>query len=105
MKLKSTHLSAALILGGAFLWHGETGSDLLIQTQVNAEQSVPQGQDPPGADEPGAPKGEKNDGVITPPPTGDEEIHTTVPNPDAGHDEEVIPPPGTPENAPNLDPR
>jgi len=100
-------MAAALILAGTLLWYGEPGSNFLIQTQVNDEQTVPQGNDPPGPDDPEQPQAlpEKNDGVITPPPTGDEEIHTTVPNPNAGHDKEVIPPPGTPENKPNLDPR
>jgi hypothetical protein len=35
-------------------------------------------------------------GVIAPPPTGDEGIFTNAPNPDAGHEREVIPPPDTP---------
>jgi hypothetical protein len=58
------------------------------------EKTVPQGQDPPGDDteQPVAPPAQ-DDGVITPPPIGDEDIHTDVPNPGAGHDEEVIPPP------------
>jgi hypothetical protein len=43
--------------------------------------------------------------VIPPPRTGDEGIYTDVPNPDAGHEEEVIPPPGTPGGDPNVDPR
>jgi hypothetical protein len=41
-------------------------------------------------------------GVITPPPTGDEEIHI---HPHAGHDEEVIPPPGTTGEDPSVEPR
>jgi hypothetical protein len=71
------------------------------------EQTVPQGNDPPGPDgdgEPTAPPTEHN-GVITPPPTGDEGIHTEAPNPDAGHDEEVIPPPGTQGGEPDPVPR
>ena len=58
------------------------------------EKTVPQGQDPPGGDNgvPIAPPAQ-DDGVIAPPPIGDEDIHTDVPNPDAGHEEEVIPPP------------
>jgi hypothetical protein len=58
------------------------------------EKTVPQGQDPPGVDN-GAPIAPpaQDDGVITPPPIGDEDIHTDVPNPNAGHEEEVIPPP------------
>jgi hypothetical protein len=64
------------------------------QAQGTDEKTVPQGQDPPGADneQPVAPPTQK-DGVITPPPIGDEDINTDVPNPNAGHDEEVIPPP------------
>jgi hypothetical protein len=58
------------------------------------EKTVPQGQDPPGGDNevPITPPAQ-DDGVITPPPIGDEDIHIDVPNPDAGHEEEVIPPP------------
>ena len=64
------------------------------------EQAVPQGEDPPGADNGAAelpPPGEG--GVIPPPDIGDEGIHTDVPNPGAGHEEEVIPPPGTQQDA------
>jgi hypothetical protein len=70
------------------------------------EQTTPQGEDPPGADD-GAvetPPSEHK-GVIAPPPTGDEGIHTDVPNPDAGHDEEIIPPSELPGADPNADPR
>jgi hypothetical protein len=35
----------------------------------------------------------KHKGVITPPPVGDEGHYTKVPNPEAGHEKEVIPPP------------
>ena len=55
------------------------------------EKTVPQGNDPPGADN-GGPQA-KHKGVITPPPTGDEDIYTQAPNPEAGHEEEVIPHP------------
>ena len=58
------------------------------------EKAAPQGTDPPGADNGDAlapPLVEQN-GVIKPPPIGDEDIHTQAPNPDAGHEEEVIPP-------------
>jgi hypothetical protein len=40
-------------------------------------------------------------GVIPPPPTGDEGIFTDAPNPEAGHDKEVIPPPDTPSEEPS----
>ena len=70
------------------------------------EKTIPQGQDPPGAENgqqmpPLVPR----KGVIPPPPTGDEEIHTQAPNPHAGHEEEVIPPPGAPGGGPNVEPR
>lgn len=70
------------------------------------EQTTPQGQDPPGTDngEPTAPMVEHK-GVIEPPPTGDEGINTNVPNPNAGHEGEVIPPPGTPVGDLNVEPR
>jgi hypothetical protein len=48
---------------------------------------------------------EPDKGVIPPPKTGDEGIYTEAPNPDAGHEEEVIPPPGTPGGDPNVEPR
>jgi hypothetical protein len=71
------------------------------------EKTVPQGNDPPGADngdQPTAPLAQHK-GVIQPPPIGDEDIYTQAPNPDAGHEEEVIPPPSTPGGDPNAEPR
>jgi hypothetical protein len=41
--------------------------------------------------------------VILPPPVGDEGIYTKVPNPEAGHEKEVIPPPDP--NVETPDPR
>lgn len=68
------------------------------------ETTVPQGQDPPGADNgeqlSPPPDGEE---VIPPPPIGDEDIYTQAPNPEAGHDKEVIPPPA-PDGEPNATP-
>ena len=72
-----------------------------------AEQTAPQGEDPPGPDN-GAlevPLPPEQNGVIPPPDIGDEGIHTDVPNPDAGHDQEVIPPPGTEGDNLNVAPR
>jgi hypothetical protein len=43
--------------------------------------------------------------VIPPPDIGDEGIHTDVPNPDAGTEEEVIPPSELPEQDPDVGPR
>jgi hypothetical protein len=33
------------------------------------------------------------------------DIYTQAPNPEAGHEEEVIPPPGTPGGDPSVEPR
>jgi hypothetical protein len=70
------------------------------------EKTVPQGEDPPGTNEEQRtlPPTEHK-GVITPPPVGDEGIYTKVPNPEAGHEKEVIPPPGSPGGDPNVEPR
>jgi hypothetical protein len=68
------------------------------------EQTVPQGQDPPGVDNGERPMPpSEDDEVIVPPPIGDEDIHTQAPNPEAGHEEEVIPPPALGEE-PGLTP-
>jgi hypothetical protein len=71
------------------------------------EPTVPQGQDPPGADDgeqvSPPPDGEE---VIPPPPIGDEDIYIQAPNPEAGHEEEVIPPPPPAlEEESNVNPR
>jgi hypothetical protein len=67
------------------------------------EKNVPQGQDPPGADGQQAPPSTDKE-VIPPPPVGDEDIYTDAPNPQAGHEEEVIPPSPAPEDAPSVTP-
>jgi hypothetical protein len=74
-------------------------------TRETLEKTIPQGEDPPGTDEEQqtAPPAEHK-GVIPPPPMGDEGIYTKVPNPEAGHDKEVIPPPG-PGGNPNVEPQ
>jgi hypothetical protein len=43
------------------------------------------------------PPADDSQGVITPPPIGDEGIYKEAPNPKAGHDEEVIPPSDMPD--------
>lgn len=65
------------------------------------QQAAPQGKDGPGADDNGQAPLAQQDGVIKPPPTGDEGIHTEVPNPNAGPRDEISPPPQMPgsENA------
>jgi hypothetical protein len=66
------------------------------------EKTVPQGKDPPGADnEDQSNPTTEHKGVIKPPKTGDQGIYTQAPNPNAGTKEEVIPPP----EHPNVEPR
>jgi hypothetical protein len=96
-------LGAALIfLGSCF------GTDPAFAggAHNSVEKSIPQGTDPPGTDEEQrtVPPGEHK-GVIPPPPVGDEGIYTKVPNPEAGHEKEVIPPPGSQGGDPNIEPR
>jgi len=71
------------------------------------EKTVLQGKDPPGADnEDQSNSTTKHKGVIKPPQTGDEGIYTQAPNPNAGTEEEVIPPPGSPGGeVPNVQSR
>src|SRR5262245_41344499 len=71
------------------------------------EKTVPQGKDPPGADnEDQSNPTTEHKGVIVPPKTGDQGIYTQAPNPGAGTKEEVIPPPGSPgSDQPNVEPR
>ena len=81
------------------LRHGRTSRLDAFAGQMSApKKSAPKGQDPPGADT-GQPQSPLPEGeVIAPPPVGDEDIYTKAPNPEAGHEEEVIPPPApTPE--------
>jgi hypothetical protein len=98
LKIKLALLAALTLLAPTF------SADLALAAE--AEQAAPpQGEDPPGADEGTTPPPAEHDGVIEPPPIGDEGIHTDVPNPNAGHPGEVIPPPGTPGGDPRVDPR
>jgi hypothetical protein len=60
------------------------------------KKTIPQGQDPLGADSAQQLPPAKDGEVIPPPPIGDEDIYTDAPNPDAGHEEEVIPPSRSP---------
>ena len=71
-----------------------------------AEKSVPQGHDPPGADngEQQTPVLPEYKGVIPPPPIGDEDIYAEAPNPEAGHEKEVIPPPAPEEEQGTTEP-
>jgi hypothetical protein len=97
------HPIRAIALATLALLISSTGSDRTFAAEP--EQVTPQGEDPPGADN-GAidiPAPSEHEGVIAPPPVGDEEIHTDAPNPDAGTDEEVIRPPET--SGTDIDPR
>lgn len=70
------------------------------------EKTILQGKETPGTDEEqGTAPPAEHKGVIPPPPVGDEGIYTKVPNPEAGHEKEVIPPPGSPGGDPNIEPR
>ena len=93
---------AALIFLGFCLVPEMTFAASSGDTHDTVEKSIPQGKDPPGTDEE---QGTEHKGVIPPPPVGDEGIYTKVPNPEAGHDKEVIPPPGSPGGDPNVEPR
>jgi hypothetical protein len=77
---------AALLFGLDLASAAPAGTD----TQ---QQAAPQGKDAPGADDNGQAPLAQQDGVIKPPPTGDEGIHTEVPNPNAGPRDEISPPP------------
>jgi len=97
---------AALFFLGFCLVPAMTFAASSGDTHDTVEKTIPQGNDPPGTEEQQgtAPPAEYK-GVIPPPPVGDEGIYTKVPNPEAGHDKEVIPPPGSPGGDPNVEPR
>jgi hypothetical protein len=99
------YLSAALAALALLALDGQV---LAASSNVpQTEKTVPQGRDPPGADNDAqsAPT-TKHKGVITPPKTGDQGIYTQAPNSNAGTEEEVIPPPGIPGSQdPNVEPR
>jgi hypothetical protein len=99
-------LSAAITTALIFLASYGLGSTLAASTDDTTGKTIPQGQDPPGADDDQTiqPPAEHK-GVIKPPPVGDEGIYTKAPNPEAGHQNEVIPTPGSPGGDPNIEPR
>ena len=96
---RTTALLAALTLivsPGAFAVSRVGGSAL---TEAGSE-------DPLGADDGKQqllPPSEHKD-VIPPPPIGDEGIYTDAPNPEAGHEKEVIPPSDKPSEEPRAGP-
>jgi|SRR6476659_9499297 len=90
-------MGAALIFLGLCLVPGTAFAASSGDTHNTVEKTVPQGEDPPGTDEEqGTAPPAEHKGVITPPPVGDGGIYTKVPNPEAGHEKEVIPPPAVP---------
>jgi hypothetical protein len=81
------------------------GHDVALPGASNTpEKTIPQGKDPPGADngEQMLPPTDHKE-VIPPPRIGDEDIYIDAPNPSAGHEEEVIPPPA-PDEDPSVTP-
>jgi len=96
---------AALIFLGLWLVPGTTFAASSGDRHDMVEKTIPQGNDPPGTEEQGTAPPAQHKGVIPPPPVGDEGIYTKVPNPEAGHEKEVIPPPGSPGGDPNVEPR
>jgi hypothetical protein len=96
-------VSAALATALIFLT--SCGPELAFApSRARAQETIPQGQNPPDERQQ-APPAAEHKGVIPPPPTGDKDIYTNVPNPEAGSDKEVILPPGTPGGDPNVEPR
>ena len=102
--LRGAAISIALVfLASCF----SLGTTFAASPDDTPEKTIPQGQDPPGAHEEEQttrPPAERQ-GVIKPPPVGDEDIYTEAPNPEAGHNKEVIPTPGSPGGDPNIEPR
>ena len=96
-KLHTGALTAAAV---ATLLFG-SGFDQAAAGTGTQQQAAAQSKDAPGADDNGQAPLAQQDGVIKPPPTGDEGIHTEVPNPNAGPRDEISPSPQMPggENA------
>jgi hypothetical protein len=101
--LVSAAISTALIFV-AFCFG--LGTTFAASPDNTTEKTIPQGQDPPGADEEEqTTQPAERQGVIKPPPVGDKDIYTEAPNPETGHNKEVIPAPGSPGGDPNIEPR
>jgi hypothetical protein len=74
-------MGAALIFLGFCLGPGMAFAASTGDTHDTVERSIPQGEDPPGIDEGQTAPPAEHQGVIPPPPVGDEGIYTKVPNP------------------------
>ena len=97
----STAIGMVLIILSAWLGSVTSSTAPRADARGMADKTIPQGEDPPGTDEDQqSPPTAQHKGVIPPPPMGDEGIYTKVPNPEAGHEKEVIPPPGSPGGRP-----
>jgi hypothetical protein len=102
----SAGIGMVLIVLTAWVGFATASAITRADTRDVVDKTVPQGEDPPGTNEDQqSPPPAQHKGVIPPPPMGDEGIYTKVPNPEAGHEKEVIPPPGSPGGDPNVDPR
>ena len=75
---------------------------VLAAPSARGTEAIPQDRSGLGKDEPILPPSEDK-GVIPPPPTGGEGIYKEAPNPEAGHEEEVIPPADVPEDDAVID--
>jgi hypothetical protein len=98
-------LTAAFALGA--LQHAAFAAiDEPSPMQATSPESGKSGEPVPGIkkDENLSEQLDEDKGVIKPPPTGDSEIHTTVPNPNPGT-MPVIPPPGTPGGDESVQPK
>ena len=107
LRMDGTSAGIGMVLIVLTAWVGSTtASGIRADAHDVADKTVPQGEDPPGTDEDQqSPPPAQHKGVIPPPPMGDEGIYTKVPNPEAGHEKEVIHPPGSPWGDPNVEPR
>lgn len=107
-------LALLLLLTFAFLTIKQATA-AIAGAATGVEKTQPQGSDPPGNDaEPGdgtadpqqglSEQLQQQDGVITPPETGDTGIHAQMPDADQSRTP-VIPPPGSPGGDPNVTPK
>jgi hypothetical protein len=85
-------LTQNLALAASPIGSTETFQQTVQQSPAGADNGQ---QIPPSGDE-----------EVIPPPPGDEDIYTDAPNPNAGHEKEVIPPsPRAPEKESSATPR
>jgi hypothetical protein len=84
-------LTAAITTALIFLAFCGLGSTLAASPNDTTGKTIPQGQDPLGADdEQTTQPPAEHKGVIKPPPVGAEDIYPKVPNPEVGNKKEVM---------------